>query len=122
MQALAEGNTNAATVIAQNYLAYMQERTSYFQTLAITELGGDVDHILLSHLNRINADHLGTLLDWYVAQVWTFITFEQALDHPVFPALNFMKVPAVCPKLKESLVARAIKERRPPKSEHLSNG
>lgn len=82
--ALEGGNDEAAAIIAQNYLAHMQERTAFFQSLAIRELGGDVDHILLIHLNRINADHLGTLLDWYDEQGWAFIPVEEAMMHPVF--------------------------------------
>lgn len=84
LAALADGDTAGAATIAQNYVTHMQERTAFFQTLAIDELGGDVDHILLIHLNRINADHLGTLLDWYAAQGWTFIPVDEALTHPVF--------------------------------------
>lgn len=83
-EAITKGDTDAAAIIAQNYIAHMQERTSHFQMLAVDELGGDVDHVLLVHLNRINADHLGTLLDWYDAQGWAFITVEEALTHPVF--------------------------------------
>ena len=81
--ALEDGNDEAAAIIAQNYLAHMQERTAFFQTLAMEELGEDVDHILLIHLNRINADHLGTLLDWYDAQGWSFIPVEEAMMHPL---------------------------------------
>lgn len=62
----------------------MQERTAYFQSLALDELGGDVDHVLLIHLNKINADHLSTLLDWYASEGWTFITVGEALSDPVF--------------------------------------
>lgn len=83
-EAIADGDTDAADIIAQNYLAHMQERTSFFQTLAVDELGGDVDHILLIHFNQINVDHLGTLLDWYESQGWTFITVDEALAHPVY--------------------------------------
>lgn len=92
-EAIANGETDAAAIIAQNYLAHMQERTSYFQTLAIDELGGDVDHILLVHLNRINADHLGTLLDWYDGQGWTFVTVDEALAHPVFSTAELYEGP-----------------------------
>jgi peptidoglycan/xylan/chitin deacetylase (PgdA/CDA1 family) len=92
-EAIADGEADAAAIIAQNYLAHMQERTSYFQTLAVDELGGDVDHILLVHLNQINADHLGTLLDWYSAQGWTFITVDEALAHPVFSRAELYEGP-----------------------------
>jgi len=82
--ALEDGNDEAAAIIAQNYLAHMRERTAFFQSLAIEELGGDVDHILLIHLNRINADYFGTLLDWYDEQGWSFIPVEEAMMHPLY--------------------------------------
>ncbi|GAA6190069.1 polysaccharide deacetylase family protein [Litorivita sp. NS0012-18] len=82
--ALEDGNDEAAAIIAQNYLGHMRERTAFFQSLAIEELGGDVDHILLIHLNRINADHFGTLLDWYNEQGWSFIPVEEAMMHPLY--------------------------------------
>lgn len=84
VDALNNNNKAAATRIAGDYIAHMQERTAFFQALATSELGGDVDHILLIHLNRINADHLSTLLDWYTAQGWTFITVQEAMTHPFF--------------------------------------
>jgi len=84
LKALDRGDTKAAATIAHRYIAHMQERTSFFQNLALQELGGDVDHILLIHLNRINADHLATLLEWYRAEGWTFITVDDALADPVY--------------------------------------
>lgn len=84
LAAIERGDAKAAAIIAKNYISHMQERSAFYQTLAMDELGGDVDHILLIHLNRINADHLGTLLDWYDAQGWTFITVGEAMSHPVF--------------------------------------
>lgn len=84
MAAIDKGDMERAATIARHYVTHMQERTAFFQSLAMTELGADVDHILLIHLNRINADHLGTLLDWYAAQGWTFITVDTAMTHPVF--------------------------------------
>lgn len=83
-KALKAGEREAAARIAQEYLAHMQERTAYFQRLAMEALGGDVDHTLLIHLNRINADHLGALLAWYEEQGWSFITVEEALADPVY--------------------------------------
>lgn len=84
IDALERGNVAEATGVARLYVAHMQERTSYFQQLAQEGLGGDVDHILLIHLNRINADHLLTLLDWYADQGWEFVTVEEAMAHPFY--------------------------------------
>jgi peptidoglycan/xylan/chitin deacetylase (PgdA/CDA1 family) len=82
--ALDRGDATLAAKVARLYIAHMQERTAHFQNLARDELGSDVSHILLIHLNRINADHLMTLLDWYAAEGWTFITIQDALSDPVF--------------------------------------
>lgn len=86
MQAIDNGDTAAMGWIADAYVVHMQERTAHFQNLAHTALGRDVDHILLLHLNRINADHLVTLLDWYAAEGWAFITVEEALTDPLYSA------------------------------------
>lgn len=86
LDAIDAGDKAAADQIADAYLAHMKERTAHFQTLAQTALGRDVRHILLLHMNRINADHLGRLLDWYDAEGWRFITVAEAMTDPVFSA------------------------------------
>lgn len=84
LDALEQGDAAGATQIAKEYLLHMQERTQHFQDLAQQAVGRDVSHILLLHMNKINADHLGTLLDWYASEGWTFITVQEALTDPVF--------------------------------------
>jgi hypothetical protein len=64
----------------------MQERTAHFQALANTALGRDVNHILLVHINKINADHLDRLLDWYVSEDWVFISVKEALTDELYSA------------------------------------
>lgn len=84
LDAIENGDSEASEDIARRYIAHMQERTGHFQALARDELARDVDHILLLHLNRINADHLGTLLDWYASQAWTLVSVQQALKDPLY--------------------------------------
>ena len=86
LDAIEGGDTDAAGQIAYQYVAHMQERTAHFQDLAQEALGRDVKHILLLHMNRINADHLSTLLEWYVSEGWTFLTVENAMTDSVFSA------------------------------------
>lgn len=80
------GDQKGADRIAAAYLAHMKERTGHFQTLAQQAMGRDVAHILLLHMNKINADHLDDLLAWYAAEGWTFITLDEALRDPLFSA------------------------------------
>ncbi|MFE0758670.1 polysaccharide deacetylase family protein [Inquilinus sp. NPDC058860] len=84
MAALAAGDAEAARRIAAGYLAHMKAQTAHFRAMARERLGRDVKHILLLHMNRINADHLGELLAWYRAEGWTFITAQEALTDPVY--------------------------------------
>lgn len=86
VKALSEGDQTAAEQIATRYLEHMQERTAHFQKLAQDKFGRDVKHILLLHMNRINADHLGVLLDQYAEDGWSFITVEHALADAVYDA------------------------------------
>ncbi|MEL6681559.1 MAG: polysaccharide deacetylase family protein [Pseudomonadota bacterium] len=84
--ALSAGDKSAAEAIAGRYIEHMQEQTLHFQTLAQEVLGRDVKHILLLHMNQINADHLDRLLGWYADEGWTFITVGAALTDPLYAA------------------------------------
>ena len=86
VEALDAGDKQDAHRIAQAYLAHMKERTGFFQSLAKRAVGRDVSHILLLHMNKINADHLENLLDWYAASGWTFVTLPDALRDPLYAA------------------------------------
>ena len=86
MDALEEGDAARAEDVAEAYLAHMKSQTARFQELAQDALGRDVKHVLLLHLNQINADHLEFLLDWYAAEGWRFIPLDEALSDPVFDA------------------------------------
>lgn len=82
--ALAVNDLVTAASIAQRYLDHIKERTTHFQALSCDMLKRDPSHILLLHMNQINADHLGALLDWYATNGWTFISLERAMADPLF--------------------------------------
>jgi len=93
LDALDAGAIEDASRVAETYLAHIKERSVHFAALARTEFGRDVDHILLLHMNRINGDHLGTLLEWYAAQGWSFITVGTALSDPIYSAQSLYEGP-----------------------------
>lgn len=88
LDALAEGDSAAADRIADQYLDHMQERTAHFRALGQEVMGRKVRHILLLHMNRINADHLDRLLAWYASEGWTFVRVEEALADPLYSAAD----------------------------------
>ncbi len=80
MKALADGNAVKALEIGAAYLAHMQERTAHFDALAQKVLGREVPHILLLHMNKINADYLEELLGWYAQEGWQFVSVDKAMQ------------------------------------------
>ncbi|WP_375264374.1 polysaccharide deacetylase family protein [Planktotalea sp.] len=86
VDALEMENQSEPQRIAKAYLEHMKERTAHFQPRASREMGRDVSHVLLLHMNKINADHLSDLLAWYADTGWTFITLDEALRDPLFSA------------------------------------
>ncbi len=84
LEALKAEDIELADRIAREYLTHMKERTAHFQNLAKNNFGRDVKHILLLHMNRINADHLDKLLDWYDDEGWSFTTLQEALTDPLY--------------------------------------
>jgi len=84
INALEKGEHKNAQKIAQEYIQHMKERTLFFQQLAKKKLGRDVKHILLLHMNKINADQLHNLLTWYSDNNWNFVTVEEALTDPLY--------------------------------------
>ena len=84
MKAKRNGNIAKAKEIGISYLKHMKEKTAYFERLAHDLLGREVRHILLLHMNQLNAEYLRSLLDWYNDNGWSFITIEKALKDPVY--------------------------------------
>lgn len=88
MAALEAGNTTEAAEIGLKYLDHMKERSRYFRELAIAKFGRDMKHILLIHMNWINAAHLGDLLDWYRSEGWMFVSTADAMTDPAYSLPN----------------------------------
>lgn len=79
-----KGNDTLAQRIVDAYLTYMDTVIQFQEQRAKAFLGRPIPHILLLHANRLNADHLGELLDRMEARGTTFIRTEQALTDPAY--------------------------------------
>jgi peptidoglycan/xylan/chitin deacetylase (PgdA/CDA1 family) len=75
------------------YLEHMKEQTKLFDELAKEKTKREIHHILLIHMNRINVEYLGDLLDWYSENGWEFITLKKALEDPVYKIEETYKGP-----------------------------
>ncbi len=83
-QAVKLHHKSQADSIATVYLAHMRERTAYFDSVSMAEVGRSVDHILLIHMTLLNADYLDSLLTWYTNQGWQFISPKEAIADSVY--------------------------------------
>ncbi len=61
------------------YLERIKTATAEAESLSWEHYGRNIKQILLLHLNRINAEMLDQVLDYYIRSGYTFITLEEAL-------------------------------------------
>ena len=74
--------------IGQEYITYMEEKLSYFESISDSLFGRNIRHILLLHANKLNADCLDELAEMYREHGYQFISLSEALkdeayQHPI---------------------------------------
>ena len=82
--ALDQGDSELAERIGEAYAPYMESKIAYYEDLAQQLFERDIPQILLIHANRINADHLGPLLDRIKDRGYAFVELETALEDAAF--------------------------------------
>jgi peptidoglycan/xylan/chitin deacetylase (PgdA/CDA1 family) len=70
--------------VADEYVAYMERVTAFYEQQSVSLLGRDIPHVLLLHANNLNADHFGRLAEMYVRRGYTFVPLERAMRDPVY--------------------------------------
>jgi peptidoglycan/xylan/chitin deacetylase (PgdA/CDA1 family) len=83
-EALKLGNSPVADSIGREYLAHMREMTLRFDSIAVAKMHRDIKHILLLHMNELNARYLDELLTWYENSGWRFVAPDEALADSVY--------------------------------------
>jgi peptidoglycan/xylan/chitin deacetylase (PgdA/CDA1 family) len=81
MDARAEGRT---IDVRAEYLDHMLKMSAFYETKALSVVGRPIKHVLLLHMNYLNALHLDELLQRLRGNGWTFVTVEKALTDPVY--------------------------------------
>jgi peptidoglycan/xylan/chitin deacetylase (PgdA/CDA1 family) len=82
--ALAKGDRNLASRIAQAYLEHWGTMFSWYESMSDRLFGRPIPQIILIHGNRLNADHLPEVLAWMTARGYAFTTVEAALADPAY--------------------------------------
>jgi peptidoglycan/xylan/chitin deacetylase (PgdA/CDA1 family) len=78
-RALARGDRQDARALQAAYLQHFEQSCSFFEGLARQMFGRDIPQILLTHVNRLNADSLPDLLAQLRRRGYQFVTLDQAL-------------------------------------------
>jgi peptidoglycan-N-acetylglucosamine deacetylase len=77
--ALDRGDGKQAAAIRASYLAHFDQMCGWFEALARDTFGRDIPQILLTHVNRLNADVFADVLALLRKRGYRFITLDQAL-------------------------------------------
>ena len=78
------GDRERMQKIARAYLDYMDAKVAFFEAQAEQLFGRPIRHVLLLHANRLNADHLGALVERLRSAGYAFISLDAALEDPAY--------------------------------------
>ncbi len=62
----------------------MMQAAAYYDAKGRSRMGRPIKHVLLLHMNYVNAMYLDDLLQRFREDGWSFITFEEALQDEVY--------------------------------------
>ena len=79
--------------LQQAYINHLLKRADYYDQLALITLKRSPQHLLLLHVNAINAAFLDNVITAFQQHGWTFIAAEQALQDPIY-AQRSQNIPA----------------------------
>ena len=82
--ALLLGDTKLAADVGRQYVGYMNDYVSYYETQADSLFGRAIPQILLIHANTINADYLDKLLAKLKLRGYSFISLSEALTDAAY--------------------------------------
>jgi peptidoglycan-N-acetylglucosamine deacetylase len=74
--------------LVKEYLAHHDAQCAYEEQLSVKLLGYEPKQILLLHASRLEADHIGELLDLLRKRGYRFITLEDALGDEAYSLPN----------------------------------
>ena len=70
--------------LKQAYIAHLLHRADYYDQLAQFTINRSPQHVLLLHVNAINAAFLKDVITAFQQHGWTFISAEHALQDPLY--------------------------------------
>ena len=87
-RALDRKDATLARRIADAYIPYMESTLTFLEKRTREVVGRPIAHILLLHMNALNADTLDALLKTFERRGYRFITVDEALRDPAYALLD----------------------------------
>jgi hypothetical protein len=84
LRALSSKDNESATKLRAEYLAYTSKEIDYYTSLHTQIFGREIPHIMLLHVNRLNADVIDHLLELFEQKQYLFKTLDSALSDPAY--------------------------------------
>ena len=83
-RALMAGDEPGPSDAMAAYLAHQDAMVAFAEALAFDTFGRDIPQVLLSHVNRLNADAMPELLRRLRARGYIFVTLDSVLDDEAY--------------------------------------
>ena len=75
---------NDAARLRQSYLEFTAAEIDYYSGLHQQIFKQEIPHVMLLHLNRLNADVIKDLLDLFKSRGYRFVALGEAQSHPAY--------------------------------------
>lgn len=75
---------SAANTYQQQYLTFTEQRLDFYESASAKMFDQPVPHILMLHVNQLNADSLDSILMSLQSRGYQFQSLEQTLQHPIY--------------------------------------
>jgi hypothetical protein len=70
--------------LRKDYLAYTSIEIDYYARLHKQIFGREIPHVMLLHVNRLNADTIDQVLTLFDQKQYRFVTLDSALADPAY--------------------------------------
>ena len=83
-RALGRGDEAMMSTVVKGYLRHLEESVAYYENLSVKRFGRDIPHVLLLHVNALNADHIDKVLNLLQGRGYVFESLESVLLDEVY--------------------------------------
>jgi len=84
LKMLAAKDDISAAKLRADYLAYTSTEISYYSDLHKQIFGREIPHVMVLHVNRLNADLIDKLFELFEQQQYRFVPLDVALSDPAY--------------------------------------